>query len=95
MFFRDRKHIGTSMRPFTVQQVRAARVFLGWSKRDLGDAAGLSIGTINIFESGAQPTSNECLSAIRKAFQNAGVEFQRGNTVGVIVSVQTQPWKRL
>ncbi|MEH2483205.1 transcriptional regulator with XRE-family HTH domain [Nitrobacteraceae bacterium AZCC 2146] len=82
------------MRPFTVQQVCAARVFLGWSRLDLGEASGLSISTINNFEANAHPTSNEYLSAIRKAFQNAGVEFQRGNTVGVIVSVQTQPWKK-
>jgi transcriptional regulator with XRE-family HTH domain len=38
------------MQPFTVEQARAARAFLGWSQHELGDAAGLSLETIRNFE---------------------------------------------
>ena len=34
------------MQPFTVEQVRAARAFLGWRQVDLGEASGLSFETI-------------------------------------------------
>ena len=33
------------MQPFTVEQVRAARAFLGWRQVDLGEACGLSYAT--------------------------------------------------
>jgi transcriptional regulator with XRE-family HTH domain len=38
------------MQAFTVEQVRAARAFLGWSQRELGEASGLSYETIRNFE---------------------------------------------
>jgi len=40
----------SAMQPFTVEQARAARAFLGWSQHELGDAAGLSLETIRNFE---------------------------------------------
>ena len=38
------------MPTFTVEQVRAARAFLGWTQVDLGQAAKLSFQTIRNFE---------------------------------------------
>ena len=53
------------MQPFTVEQARAARAFLGWSQHELGDAAGLSFETIRNFERDDQSATkkkHECNS---------------------------------
>jgi transcriptional regulator with XRE-family HTH domain len=71
---------------FTVEQLRAARVFLGWTQVDLGEAAGLSVQTIRNFEASSFPLSPESHAAVRKAFKKAGVEFLKsGKRVGVTV----------
>jgi transcriptional regulator with XRE-family HTH domain len=65
------------MQPFTVEQARAARAFLGWSQHELGDAAGLSFETIRNFERDDQSATKKSITAIRTAFHDAGVEFHR------------------
>jgi transcriptional regulator with XRE-family HTH domain len=49
------------MQPFTVEQVRAARAFLGWRQVDLGEASGLSFETIRNFETSRFPLSAESI----------------------------------
>jgi transcriptional regulator with XRE-family HTH domain len=79
------------MPTFTVEQVRAARAFLGWTQADLGEAAGLSLQTIRNFETGSFPLSSASLAAVRKAFKKAGVEFlKRGKRIGVTIPVRQQ-----
>jgi transcriptional regulator with XRE-family HTH domain len=77
-----------AMPTFTVEQVRAARAFLGWTQVDLGEAAGLSFNTIRNFETSRFPLSPPSHAAVRKAFKKAGVEFlKRGKRIGVTISV--------
>jgi transcriptional regulator with XRE-family HTH domain len=81
------------MQPFTVEQARAARAFLGWSQHELGDAAGLSFETIRDFENSRNLATAKTLAAMRNAFQKSGVEFhRRGERVGVTIVVWSQPW---
>ena len=80
------------MQPFTVEQARAARAFLGWSQHELGDAAGLSFETIRDFENSRNLATAQTLAAMRNAFQKSGVEFhKRGRRIGVTI---IQPWQR-
>jgi transcriptional regulator with XRE-family HTH domain len=91
------------MQAFTVEQVRAARAFLGWSQHKLGDAAGLSFETIRNFERDDQSATvsnatisrlrKKSMNAIRTEFLDAGVEFhRRGERVGVTIVVWSQTW---
>jgi transcriptional regulator with XRE-family HTH domain len=80
------------MQAFTVEQARAARAFLGWSQRELSEAAGLSYETIRNFERSRNSATAKTLTAIQIAFQKAGVEFhRRGKRIGVTIVL---PWKK-
>jgi transcriptional regulator with XRE-family HTH domain len=79
------------MTTFTVEQVRAARAFLGWTQVDLGRAANLSFETIRNFETSRFPLSPASHAAVRKAFKKAGVEFlTSGRRIGVTIPVYQQ-----
>jgi len=81
------------MQPFTVEQARVTRAFLGWSQHELGDAAGLSFETIRNFERYDQSATKKSMNAIRTSFHDAGVELhRRGERVGVTIVVWSQPW---
>lgn len=57
------------------RQIKAARSLLDWSQEDLAEAAGLSVATIRKMELGdisPRLTTNE---ALRKAFEEEGLEF--------------------
>jgi transcriptional regulator with XRE-family HTH domain len=74
------------MPTFTVEQVRAARAFLGWTQRELGEASGLPFETIRSFERDEQSATAKSVDAIRMAFHGAGVDFlKHGKRVGVTV----------
>ena len=76
---------------FTVEQVTAARAFLGWSQHELGNAAGLSFETVRDFEHNEQSATSKSIAAIRAAFHDAGVDFQkRGKRIGVTIVL---PWQ--
>jgi transcriptional regulator with XRE-family HTH domain len=80
-----------AMPSFTVEQVRAARAFLGWTQVDLGEAAGLSFNTIRNFETSGFPLSPASHAAVRKAFKKAGVEFLKsGKRIGLTIVL---PWQ--
>ena len=82
-----------AMPTFTVEQVRAARAFLGWTQFDLGKSAGLSLQTIRNFETSRFPLSPASVAAMRKAFKKAGVEFlKRGKRIGVTIPVGRLRW---
>jgi transcriptional regulator with XRE-family HTH domain len=79
------------MPTFTVEQVRAARAFLGWTQVDLGEAAGVSFETICTYETSSFPLSPASHAAVREAFKKAGVEFLKsGKRIGVTISVHQQ-----
>lgn len=61
----------------TSAQIRAARGLLNWSRKDLAEQSGVSFASMMRLESfGGVPSSNvKTLDAIKKAFEEAGVEF--------------------
>ena len=80
-----------AMPAFTVEQIRAARAFLGWSQHELGDASGLSFETVRDFEHDEQSATTKSVEAIRAAFHDAGVDFlKHGERVGVTIAM---PWQ--
>jgi hypothetical protein len=84
---------GPDMQPFTVEQAVAARAFLGWTQRELSEASGLSFETIRDFEHDEFSATTKSVDAIRTAFHDAGVEFQRhGKRVGITI---VMPWQTM
>jgi len=61
----------------TPGQIRAARAFLSLSKDDLAGLANVSVSTINRLEDPNSPirTRGETALAVRRALENAGIEF--------------------
>jgi transcriptional regulator with XRE-family HTH domain len=76
----------TMLRSLTVEQSRAARGLLNWSQNQLADAANIGRATIRRFEAGRRTPIPNNLAAIRRALEDAGVEFisaKGGKGVGV------------
>jgi transcriptional regulator with XRE-family HTH domain len=68
------------------KQSRAARSLLGWSQQKLADSAGVALATIQFFETDKREPIANNLTAIRRALEDAGVEFipaKGGKGVGV------------
>lgn len=61
----------------TSAQIRAARGLLDWSRRELAEKSGVGFSSLLRLESFAGiPSSNvKTLEALKKAFEEAGVEF--------------------
>ncbi len=61
----------------TSAQIRAARGMLDWSRKDLAEKSSVSFASMMRLESfDGVPSSNvKTLDAIKKAFENAGIEF--------------------
>ena len=59
----------------TPSQCRAARGLLGWNQEDLATRAGVSQVTVHQLEAGVTQPRRATLDVIRRAFENAGVEF--------------------
>ena len=61
----------------TSAQIRAARGLLDWSRKDLAERSGVSFASMMRLESfDGVPSSNvKTLDALKKAFEEAGVEF--------------------
>jgi transcriptional regulator with XRE-family HTH domain len=68
------------------QQCRAARGLLQWSQRQLADASGVGLSTVAEFEIDRREPRDGNLTTIRRALEDAGVEFipaKSGKGVGV------------
>lgn len=68
------------------RQSRAARALLGWSQTQLAEASGVSLSTIADFENDKREPIPNNLTAIRRALEDAGIEFisaKNGKGVGV------------
>jgi predicted transcriptional regulator len=63
-------------------QCRAARGLLAWNQQDLADAAGVGIVTVHQLEAGTSEPRRATLQVIRRAFEDAGVEFINENGGG-------------
>ncbi|MBI1326120.1 MAG: helix-turn-helix domain-containing protein [Alphaproteobacteria bacterium] len=62
----------------TVPQIRAARGLLGWSQKDLAEAAGLSQTGIARIESGDSEATLKTLEKIKGAIESHFIEFVNG-----------------
>jgi len=62
----------------TKEQIRMARAALGWSVRQLAAKAGVSANTVSRYENGADALG-ETLKKMRKALQDAGLDFIAGD----------------
>src|SRR3954466_4544541 len=77
--------------------VRAARALLRWEQRHLAEASSVSLPTIKRLEAKAGPLQahNSTLSAIRRAFEDAGIDFTNGGSPGVrLTALRLTPERR-
>lgn len=80
----------------TAAQIRAARALLGWSQPVLAKASGVSLPTIVRMEGPVGPgrSSAANVDAVRRALENAGVMFLKGDDAGVLgpgVRLRSEP----
>jgi transcriptional regulator with XRE-family HTH domain len=63
--------------PLSGVQIRAARAMLRWSAKDAAEKAGISLPTIQRFEQqdGVPPSRSQTLLDLKRAFEEAGLEF--------------------
>ena len=61
----------------TSAQIRAARALLDWQMKQLSEASGVSAATIQRIErqAGVPSTQGRTLLDLKRAFEDAGVEF--------------------
>jgi len=66
-------------------QCRGARGLLDMTQSDLASKSGVSLGTVINFESGERQPIRAVMEAIRKALEDAGIEFipENGGGLGV------------
>ena len=69
----------------TSELIRAARALLRWEQRDLAKASGVSLPTIKRLEAGPGRLAahGSTVTALRRAFESAGIEFTNGSGPGV------------
>ena len=65
----------------TTAQIRGARGILNWSQHDLSERTGISSTSIGSIENGQSVPRENTLAAIRKAFEDAGIEFLPGSGI--------------
>lgn len=64
------------------QQIRGARAMLGLTQAQLAAAAGLSTTALNNIERGAADPKVSTMEAIKRALEEAGIEFISPNGGG-------------
>jgi transcriptional regulator with XRE-family HTH domain len=67
----------------TPGQCRAARALLGWRQIDLAKAAGLGQSTAANFERSKPVVAAESITKMRRALEDAGIEFTDGRRPGM------------
>lgn len=69
----------------TPAQCRAARALIDWSQKQLAEAARVGVVTVRQFEGGKVAPRNATLEVLRRALEEAGVEFipEDGSGAGV------------
>ena len=65
------------MRKFSVEQVKAARMLLGWDQSQLAAAASVGIATVKRIEicTGSLPSTPRITAKLQLALEQAGIEF--------------------
>ena len=59
----------------SIEQIRAARSWLGISQEELAEAAELEVKTIQRIENGFQGATERTLRKLRRAFEAKGIDF--------------------
>ena len=79
----------------TSELIRAARALLRWEQRDLARASGVSLPTIKRLEGarGVLAAHSSTVTALRRAFESAGIEFTNGCGPGVRLRPDTKSKK--
>src|SRR5262245_42908457 len=79
----------------TSELIRAARALLRWEQRDLARASGVSLPTIKRLEGapGVLAAHSSTVTALRRAFESAGIEFTNGSGLGVRLKADTKSEK--
>ena len=67
----------------TPPQIRAARGLLNWTVQELAEKAGVERTTVFQIEAGKYAGGVETLMAIRRVFEDTGIEFTNGRWPGV------------
>jgi len=67
-----------SLTEITAKQCRAARELLGWKQKDLCEKSLIAISTIADFERGYSQPISRTLKELRRALEDAGIEFIGG-----------------
>jgi transcriptional regulator with XRE-family HTH domain len=67
----------------TVEQIKGARVLLGWSQERLAAEADIHTRTVRNFEGGKGRPLMRILQMMQRALEDAGVEFTNGSGPGV------------
>ena len=75
--------ISNNPAPLTPGQCRGARGMLGWSQDELAASSQVSVSTIATFERGERTPTKANLTALRSAFEQAGLVFIPVNGGGV------------
>jgi len=82
--------VPVQVEPVTPDQVKAARLLLGWSMSRLGMRSGTSVHTVKSFEQTGRVAAMygrtdqvDAVAAIRTTLEAAGVEFTNGDEPGV------------
>ncbi|MEO6382398.1 MAG: helix-turn-helix domain-containing protein [Nitrobacter sp.] len=72
-------------------QCRAGRGLLAWSQQQLADVAGIGVVTVHQLEAGTSEPRRATIEVIKRAFENAGVEFIDENGGGPGVRLRGKP----
>ena len=59
----------------SAEQIKAARVMLGWNQTTLAKKAKVSVVSVQVFEQGRKDTRISTLNKITTAFEKAGIIF--------------------
>jgi DNA-binding transcriptional regulator YiaG len=78
-----RARLSTKIVEMSPSQCKAARALLEWTQSELARAADLGLSTVVDFEKQRRVVSGEALNAIRRALEQAGIEFLDGNGPGL------------
>ena len=77
------------VKDFSVEQVKAARMLLGWDQAQLAAAASVGIATVKRIESGSGPlqSTRRITEKVMLALEAAGIEFlgAANNMPGVLL----------
>lgn len=73
----------------TPEKSRAARGWLGWSQGDLARQAGVGLSTVKDYEASKRTPIGNNLTALRRAFETAGIQFNEGSISGPMGAAKT------